>query len=237
MLEEAKELDELVASIEGNRIKAEKERQDKLSAMFEESNKNAAARREQDSKNYDDKVKNDLEIEKNYIDARKNLNATLIQGLSGLASFLEQQGVKTAGLQKVIALVQIATDTAKAISSVIAGATAAAAASGPGAPFVLAGYIASGIGIVLGAIGQAQKALKSAPSLGGSVGGGTPISAPSGGAAPSTPNVSLFGNNNNANNLSSSKSVEVIQVQAVVSETDMTNTQNKIKNIQQAAGL
>jgi hypothetical protein len=237
MLEEAKELDELVASIEGNRIKAEKERQDKLSAMFEESNKNAAARREQDSKNYDDKVKNDLEIEKNYIDARKNLNATLIQGLSGLASFLEQQGVKTAGLQKVIALVQIATDTAKAISSVIAGATAAAAASGPGAPFVLAGYIASGIGIVLGAIGQAQKALKSAPSLGGSVGGGTPISAPSGGASPSTPNVSLFGNNNNTNNLSSSKSVEVIQVQAVVSETDMTNTQNKIKNIQQAAGL
>jgi len=180
----------------------------------------------------------DLEREKKYIEAKQNLNATLISGLSGLASFLEQQGIKTAGLQKTIALVQLATDTAKSISAVIAGATAAASAAGPAAPFVLAGYIASGIGLVLGAVGQAQAILKAAPPMGGSVGGGSPMSASTMSAAPSAqPNVSLFGSNNSMNNVSAPQSNEVIQVQAVVSETEMTATQNKIAKIQMANSM
>ncbi len=50
----------------------------------------------------------------------------------------------------------------------------------------------------------------------------------------------LFGQNNNANNLSAPQSMESgqnITVTAVVSETEMTNTQNKVKKIQQAASL
>jgi hypothetical protein len=230
MLKEAEELEVLVMQTSRKREEAEAKRLERNAQTRMDAAKQL---QEQMQKQAQDA----LAQEKALQDARYFLAESTVKGLQGLATLLEQQGIKTAGLQKVIALVQIATDTAKAISSVIAGATAAAAAGGPAAPFLIAGYIASGIGTVLSAVGSAQKALKSAPSLGGSVGGGTPISAPSGGASPSTPNVSLFGNNNNANNLSSSKSVEVIQVQAVVSETDMTNTQNKIKNIQQAAGL
>jgi len=57
---------------------------------------------------------------------------------------------------------------------------------------------------------------------------------------PATPSLNLFGQNNNANNLSAAQSVESgqnITVTAVVSETEVTNTQNKVKKIQQAASL
>ena len=179
------------------------------------------------------------QLQKEYNDARMALGGDLVKGLQGLDNLLQTAGVKTAGLQKTIALVQIATDTAKAISATIAGAAAAAAAGGPAAPFLLAGYIASGIGTILSAVASAWAALKKAPPVGGSVSGGAP-SAPSASTTAATPNVSLFGQNNNANNLTSSQSVESNQnivVQAVVSETDMTATQNKVKKIQQNATL
>lgn len=180
-----------------------------------------------------------LERQKAFNEARLNLGGDLVKGLQGLDNLLQAAGVKTAGLQKTIALVQIATDTAKAISATIAGAAAAAAAGGPAAPFLLAGYIASGIGTILSAVASAWSALKKAPPVGGSVSGGAP-SAPSASTTAATPNVSLFGQNNDANNLTSAQSVESNQnivVQAVVSETDMTATQNKVKKIQQNATL
>lgn len=230
MIREAEELDALILSTTKKREDAAKEQEQKAlqgridaAEAIGEANKQAAQKA--------------FEQEKALQDARYFLAESTVAGLQGLSSLLEQQGIKTAGLQKTIALVQIATDTAKSISAVIAGATAAAAAGGPAAPFLLAGYIASGIGTVLAAVASAQKALKSAPSLGGSTGGGTPISAPSSAASASTPNVSLFGSNNNANNLSSTKSMEVIQVQAVVSETEITSKQKYINNVQQMASL
>lgn len=230
MLKEAEELEVLV-------MQTSKRREEEEAKRLERNAQTRIDAAKQLQEQMQKQAQDALAQEKALQDARYFLAESTVKGLQGLAALLEQQGIKTAGLQKVIALVQIATDTAKAISSVIAGATAAAAAGGPAAPFLIAGYIASGIGTVLSAVASAQKALKSAPSLGGSVGGGTPISAPSGGAVPSTPNVSLFGNNNNANNLSSSKSVEVIQVQAVVSETEVTAKQKFVSNVQQMASL
>lgn len=179
------------------------------------------------------------QLQKEYNDARMALGGDLVKGLQGLDNLLQAAGVKTAGLQKTIALVQIATDTAKAISATIAGAASAAAAGGPAAPFLLAGYIASGIGTILSAVASAWAALKKAPPVGGAVSGGAPT-APAATTTAATPNVSLFGQNNNANNLTSAQSVESNQnivVQAVVSETEMTATQNKVKKIQQNATL
>lgn len=179
-----------------------------------------------------------VEQQKQFNEARLNLGGELVKGLQGLDNLLQAAGVKTAGLQKTIALVQIATDTAKAISATIAGAAAAASAGGPAAPFLLAGYIASGIGTVLSAVASAWAALKKAPPIGGGVSGSAPT--PQAAVQSATPNVNLFGQNNDLNNLTSTPSNESTQnitVQAVVSETELTATQNKIKKITQNAVL
>lgn len=55
-----------------------------------------------------------------------------------------------------------------------------------------------------------------------------------------TPSVQLFGQNNDLNNLSAPQDVEATQqitVKAVVSETEVTNTQNTIKKITESAAL
>jgi hypothetical protein len=70
--------------------------------------------------------------------------------------------IKAEKTKRALAVSQIAIDTATSIASVIAGATSAAANTGPAAPFVLAGYIASGIATVLGSMASASKIL-SAP--------------------------------------------------------------------------
>ena len=72
---------------------------------------------------------------------------------------------------------------------------------------------------------------------GGSIGGG---GASASAATPAQPSFDLFGQNNDLNNLSNQGDVETsqaIQVKAVVSETEVTDTQNKIKKIKDSATL
>lgn len=225
---ELKQAEELKKSLDELTAKR-KEEQEKEQQEFLERNEQArqAEKARKEKENADR-----LAQEKAFKEARLNLGSDLVKGLQGLEQLLAQAGVKTAGLQKTIALVQIATDTAKAISSVIAGATAAAAAGGPAAPFLLAGYIASGIGTVLSAVASAYAALKKAPPIGGSVSGSAPTASSATSTQAATPNVSLFGQNNNANNLTSTQSMESngggeMVVKAVVVESDITNAQNK----------
>lgn len=66
-----------------------------------------------------------------------------------------------AEFQKKLAIVQTTIDTAKSLSSTIAGATAAAAAGGPAAPFLLASYIATGIATVTSAYTKVRTLLNS----------------------------------------------------------------------------
>lgn len=219
---------------EKRREEEEKARQAKLEADKMALEEGARIAREQLDKQ--------LAEQEAYNTARLELGGKLAEGLSGIEQLIASTGRETAGLQKTIALVQIATDTAKAISAVVAGATAAAAAGGPAAPFLIAGYIASGIGTVASAIAGAYTALQKAPSLGGSVSGGSPVGGGVGATStqPATPSFELFGQNNNANNLTSAPDNEQgqeITVKAVVSETEVTDTQNKIKKIQDLASL
>ena len=74
----------------------------------------------------------------------------------GALAGLSEQG---SAVQKAFAITQLSIDTAKAISSTIAGASAAAAAGGPAAPFLLAGYVASGIATVTKAMSSAKQIL------------------------------------------------------------------------------
>ena len=98
-------------------------------------------------------------IDTELLDAKRNFVNETSNLLGALAGAAEQGSA----IQKAFAIAQLAVDTAKSISSVIAGATAAAAATGPAAPFVLAGYIASGIATVTTALSTANKILN-APS-------------------------------------------------------------------------
>jgi TP901 family phage tail tape measure protein len=78
---------------------------------------------------------------------------------TAMNQLVSDQGEAGAGFAKTLAIFQIAMDTATALSSAIAGATAAAASTGPGAPFVLAGYIASMVATVFTSMSKAKSLL------------------------------------------------------------------------------
>jgi hypothetical protein len=255
--EERKRLAELYAE---QQFEAEKEitkkYDDELQAALDAANEEREAKKEAErQKEIEDKkahAENLIKIQQEQLqkeaeqdaaaaEAKVSLADNTLGALNAIEGLLAQSGVETAGLQKTLALVQIAVDTAKSISAVVAGATAAAAAGGPAAPYLIGAYIASGIATVATAIASAKAALKSAPSVGGGGGGGSvgnvgAISA----ATPAQPSFELFGQNNDLNNLSNQGDVESsqeIQVKAVVSETEVTDTQNKIKKIKDSATL
>jgi hypothetical protein len=94
-------------------------------------------------------------LDEELANSKKNLQNELFNVFGTIAGLTEENSA----LQKAYAITQLSIDTAKSISSVIAGATAAAASTGPAAPFVLAGYIASGIATVTNALSTANKIL------------------------------------------------------------------------------
>ena len=99
---------------------------------------------------------------------KKNLKAeeiTLHQGLSNLSGALGQvEGLLegNADAMRSFGLFKLAIDTATSISSAIAGATQAAAATGPGAPFTIAAYIASMVATVVASFVKAKKLISGA---------------------------------------------------------------------------
>lgn len=91
--------------------------------------------------------------------------------LLGAAAEAFEQG---SAAQKAFAIAQIAFDEARAIASVIAGATAAAAAGGPAAPFLVAGYIASGLATVAASFKRVKDILGTAQQSAGVSQGSAP---------------------------------------------------------------
>lgn len=89
----------------------------------------------------------------------KNAKMSLVEQTSNMFGELANSAKQGSAIQKAFAVTQLTIDTAKSISSVIAGATAAAAAGGPAAPFLIGGYIASGIATVTKAMSTAKKLL------------------------------------------------------------------------------
>ena len=77
-----------------------------------------------------------------------------------------QKAAKAFGVMQIIAdqAISIA-NTAKAISDAVAGATSAAASTGPAAPFVLAGYIAGMVGAVVSAVASVASSIVQAKQL------------------------------------------------------------------------
>jgi len=185
LLAQQKELDAIAEKYQEEKDKAETERLDNIAQQYEDfvtqysEAVNSAQQNEINAVN--EKYFNLIEQAKQYgldttelerkraeeikaidtelLDAKRNFVNETSNLLGALAGAAEQGSA----IQKAFAIAQLSIDTAKSISSVIAGATAAAAATGPAAPFVLAGYIASGIATVTTALSTANKILN-APS-------------------------------------------------------------------------
>jgi hypothetical protein len=171
-----------------------------------------------------------IEQAKNKRDALLNFATEVNDGINQLGKIFINDQKKLEKFQKATALVQIAIDTAKAISSLVAMSQANPLNAVTGGTAGIAQY-ASGIVQILTNVAKA-KALLSNPSASASGGGGG-TSASASSASVATPSINMFGQGNNANNLTgqSMQSNQTVTVQAVVSETEITATQNKMKII------
>lgn len=95
--------------------------------------------------------------------------ASEVSGIFGQLADLSEEGSKR---QRKLAIAEVLLSQAQAMASAVRGAAQAAASTGPGAPFVLAGYIASMLGTILATFGSIKRI----------------IGAPQGDDNPSTPN-------------------------------------------------
>lgn len=135
-----------------------------------------AKKAEELDKQYNDNlVKQAQDARAAYSDSLKATAASASQTFGAMSDLLSQYGEENedaAAAAKAFGIAQIITDqaisiadTAKAISAAVAGATTAAASTGPAAPFVLAGYIAAMVGAVLGALGSIASTIAQAKQL------------------------------------------------------------------------
>lgn len=130
---------------------------------------------ELDKQYHDNLVKQAKDARKAYAEQLKSTAQSASQAFGAMSDLLSQYGEENeaaAKASKAFGIAQIITDqaisiadTAKAISAAVAGATAAAASTGPAAPFVLAGYIAAMVGAVLGALGSIASTIAQAKQL------------------------------------------------------------------------
>lgn len=83
-----------------------------------------------------------------------------------VSTLLADNAEEAAEKNKLFAAFGIGLNLATSLAQMIAGASAAAAATGPAAPFTLAAYIASGTALVLGAFAQIKTLLSAPPPKG-----------------------------------------------------------------------
>lgn len=123
----------------------------------------------------ENKKKQDEDIRNAQIDGFKKTASAASTTFGALSSMLKEYGKENEAAQKAakaFGVMQIIADqaisianTAKAITDAVAGATTAAASTGPAAPFVLAGYIAGMVGAVVSAIASVASSIAQAKQL------------------------------------------------------------------------
>jgi len=173
-------------------------------------------------------------------DARIALAGDIAKGITDIGGMLIKDQAKLAKFNKASALVQIGIDTAKAISALVANSQAnplnAVSAGAAGIA-----QFATGIIQIATNVAKAKQILSSpgaTPSSGGGGGGGGNTGATS--AATALPQAAqLFGSANTGGTMSAggSSSESSMTVTAIVSETQVTSTQQKINRINKSAEL
>jgi hypothetical protein len=162
-------------------------------------------------------------------ETRIKLAFDLANGISSIVTGLAGQSKAAVAIQKTIAIAQIAVDTARSLSSAITAATSAAAATGPGAVVATPVFIATQIATVLAAVGQAIGILNSAG------GGGGTASLPSVSIPTASPAPSFNPVTTNTTELGNTTAAELAPIQAFVVETQLTESQFNINQIESQA--
>ena len=173
-------------------------------------------------------------------DAKKQLTASVFEGITQLGNIFIKDQKKLEKLNKASALVQIGIDTAKAISALVAQSSANPLNSVTGGVAGIAQY-ASGIVQILTNVAKAKSILSggNASAGGASAGGGATSSATTQTPTQSaTPQVNLFGGANQFNNVGGQQSAQGgTMIKAIVSETEITNSQQRVNRFEQLATL
>lgn len=187
-------------------------------------------------------AKRKAEVEEEYQVRNAKIQAVSDYGQSilNLGQLITKDQKKLAKLNKASALIQIGIDTAMAISALVKAANQNPA---NGVTMGASGAIqfASGILQITSNMVKAKQLLSNpsgSASAGGGGGGGGAESTTS--VSQMTPAVQMFGQGNDLNSQGGTKSVNANQnmvVTAVVSESDITDTQNKISKLQKSAEL
>ena len=194
-----------------------------------------------ETKIVEDAAKAKIEAAQKERDARLQLAADIATGIQTVgAAFIKDQK-KLEKFNKGMALVQIGIDTGKAISSLVA-ASNANAYNGVTAGAAGVAQFATGIIQIATNIAKAKQILTSGgtPTSGGGGGGGTGGGGESANVAQSVPQAAqLFGSANAGGTMSAGGTTNEssMTVTAVVSETQVTNVQNKINKINKNAEL
>ena len=97
----------------------------------------------------------------------------LVKGSRTMFASLERAAEDGSAAQKALAITDILLQQGVAMANAVAGATKAASAAGPGAPFALAGYIATMVGAVVSSFVGIKGILAEADADTGGVGGDT----------------------------------------------------------------
>ena len=169
--------------------------------------------------------------------ARKISQQDFAESAVGVVNALQGLATEGSHFAKVLALTEIAANTAIGFSKGLVIAQQSAAATGPGAVYAMPIFYASQVAAVLSAAARARKVLAKAPGgVGGGGGGndgggGTPPISASMGQAQQTPQINMFQNNQNNQPMSGVNKVSVVDY------TDIQNTGNRVAMLQNAVSL
>jgi hypothetical protein len=185
---------------------------------------------------------NEVEKEKQVRDAKLGFAKDTVDGLTNLGGMLIKDQKKLEKFNKASALIQIGIDTAKAISALVAAANTnplnGVTAGGAGIAQFAAGIIQIATNVA-----KAKQILSSpgtAPSAGGGGGGGGGDTGGTSAATVLPQSAQLFGSSNNSSTMTAggdNSNEGNMTVTAIVSETQITNVQNKINLINKNAEL
>jgi hypothetical protein len=216
---------------------------DELKAQYERYGKDTtdliAKQKEEEDKINAKYALAEIDKAKGIRDSKIQFTQDIATGIGAIGEMFIKDQKKLEKFNKAQALVQIGIDTAKAISSLVAMSQSNPLNAVTGGTAGIAQY-ASGILQIITNVAKA-KSLLSNPSgsvSGGGGGGGGSESSTS--VTAISPATQMFGQGNNLNTAGGQGSVNSNQnmvVTAVVSETDITNTQNKIDKIKKSAEL
>lgn len=109
-------------------------------------------------------IKANIDLQKKQMDEMRGGLFAVGDAVSEVLNIMADNQEEYSAFAKIAALFQIAIESAKSIATAVAGATAAAAETGPAAPYVVAGYIASMVATVLAGIAQAYSVIESKPA-------------------------------------------------------------------------